>query len=70
MTRKALICPAVLVLSACSESSDPDPDPTPRRPLKAVLQYEAILSGARPYPNQRFHENRKALQAALLEQLQ
>ncbi|MFB1482163.1 hypothetical protein [Corallococcus sp. RDP092CA] len=68
MTWKALICPAVLVLSACSESSDPDP--TPRRPLKAVLQYEAILSGARPYPNQRFHENRKALQAALLEQLQ
>ncbi|NNB96298.1 hypothetical protein HJC10_19885 [Corallococcus exiguus] len=35
MIWRALICPAVLVLSACSESSDPDP--TPRRPLKAVL---------------------------------
>ncbi|NPD22792.1 hypothetical protein [Corallococcus exiguus] len=35
MSWRALICPAVLVLSGCSESSDPDP--TPRRPLKAVL---------------------------------
>ncbi|MGE6762338.1 extracellular solute-binding protein [Corallococcus interemptor] len=35
MSWKALICPAVLVLSACSDSTGPDP--TPRRPLKAVL---------------------------------
>ncbi|RKG90879.1 extracellular solute-binding protein [Corallococcus sp. CA049B] len=35
MRWRALICPAVLILSACSESSDPDP--TPKRPLKAVL---------------------------------
>jgi thiamine pyridinylase len=35
MRWKALVCPAVLVLSACSDASDPEP--TPRRPLKAVL---------------------------------
>ncbi|NTX41602.1 extracellular solute-binding protein [Myxococcus sp. CA033] len=32
---RALLCPVVLVLGACSES--PDPTPTPPRPLKAVL---------------------------------
>ncbi|MCY1032128.1 hypothetical protein OV207_11715 [Corallococcus sp. BB11-1] len=35
MKWRTLLCPVVLVLSACSES--PDPEPTPRRPLKAVL---------------------------------
>ncbi|MFY2558075.1 extracellular solute-binding protein [Corallococcus terminator] len=35
MQWRALLCPVVLVLSACSES--PDPTPTPPRPLKAVL---------------------------------
>lgn len=32
---RALLCPVVLALSACSES--PDPTPLPPRPLKAVL---------------------------------
>ncbi|RKH13901.1 hypothetical protein D7X74_21050 [Corallococcus sp. CA047B] len=35
MKWRTLLCPVVLVLSACSDS--PDPEPTPRRPLKAVL---------------------------------
>ncbi|MHA7631749.1 type 2 periplasmic-binding domain-containing protein [Corallococcus sp. M7] len=42
----------------------------PARSDPMYQQYEDILSGARPYPNQRFPENRKALQAALLEALQ
>ncbi|RKG69943.1 hypothetical protein D7V80_07175 [Corallococcus sp. CA054B] len=42
----------------------------PARSDPMYKQYEALLSGARPYPNQRFPENRKALQAALLEALQ
>lgn len=42
----------------------------PARSDPMYQQYEALLSGARPYPNQRFPENRKALQAALLEALQ
>ncbi|RKH74770.1 extracellular solute-binding protein [Corallococcus aberystwythensis] len=42
----------------------------PARSDPMYQQYEPILSGARPYPNQRFPENRKALQAALLEDLQ
>ncbi|WP_223633232.1 extracellular solute-binding protein [Corallococcus sp. EGB] len=42
----------------------------PARSDPMYKQYEVILRGGRPYPNQRFPENRKALQAALLEQLQ
>ncbi|WP_375759912.1 extracellular solute-binding protein [Corallococcus exercitus] len=42
----------------------------PARSDPMYPQYEAILSGARPYPNQHFPENRKALQGALLEALQ
>ncbi|RKG77923.1 extracellular solute-binding protein [Corallococcus exercitus] len=42
----------------------------PARSDPMYQQYEAILGGARPYPNQHFPENRKALQAALLEDLQ
>ncbi|MFP2895509.1 hypothetical protein [Corallococcus sp. 4LFB] len=42
----------------------------PARSDPMYQQYEAILSGARPYPNQHFPENRKALQGALLEALQ
>ncbi|NRD60528.1 hypothetical protein HRD49_02090 [Corallococcus exiguus] len=42
----------------------------PARSDPMYRQYETLLSGARPYPNQRFPENRKALQAALLEALQ
>ncbi|RKH31411.1 hypothetical protein D7V77_00325 [Corallococcus sp. CA041A] len=42
----------------------------PARSDPMYQQYETLLSGARPYPNQRFPENRKALQAALLEALQ
>ncbi|WP_415835843.1 hypothetical protein, partial [Corallococcus soli] len=42
----------------------------PARSDPMYQKYEPILSGARPYPSQHFPENRKALQAALLEALQ
>ncbi|RYZ43640.1 MAG: extracellular solute-binding protein [Myxococcaceae bacterium] len=42
----------------------------PARSDPMYQKYEPILSGARPYPSQNFPENRKALQAALLEALQ
>ncbi|MCY1041604.1 hypothetical protein OV208_09785 [Corallococcus sp. bb12-1] len=42
----------------------------PARSDPMYQKYEPILGGARSYPNQRFPENRKALQAALLEDLQ
>ncbi|MCP3102309.1 extracellular solute-binding protein [Myxococcus sp. K15C18031901] len=42
----------------------------PARSDPMYPKYEALLRNARPYPNQGFPENRKAMQAALLENLQ
>ncbi len=42
----------------------------PARSDPMYQKYQAFLNGARPYPNQGFPENRRALQAALLEALQ
>ncbi|AKQ65470.1 putative lipoprotein [Myxococcus hansupus] len=42
----------------------------PARSDPMYQKYRAFLDGARPYPNQGFPENRRALQAALLEALQ